>query len=321
MSRNVKPPLLQFNGHLQTILGNAFRKLVMPKWERERFTTSDDDFLDLYWLTKGSKNLVVITHGLEGNAERGYITGIVREIEDLDIDIMSWNCRSCSEEINLTAQLYGHGQIDDLHELLNYAISKNSYESIILVGVSMGANMSTKLATLRANEIDAALKGVVAISSPCDLEECSNRLDLWQNFYLKKRFLNKLKEKIKSKSIQFPDIFDPKNLDKVSVWKDFDDWYSAPINGYKDSAEFYKESSPNTFLPHIETPILIINALNDPIFGENCFPFAIAEKNPYVTLDAVRFGGHTGFAIKGQRGNYAEMRTRQFISKKLGISS
>lgn len=317
MSSNVRPPLLQFNGHLQTILGNTFRKLEKPNWQKERFSTSDEDFLDLYWLTKSSKNLVVITHGLEGNAERGYITGIVREIADLDIDILSWNCRSCSEEINLTAQLYGHGQIDDLHEILNYAIEKNKYESVFLVGVSMGANMSTKFATLRANKIDSHLKGVVAISSPCDLEECSNRLDLWQNFYLKKRFLNKLKEKIKIKAGQFPEIYNTENLEKVKVWKDFDDWYSAPINGYRDSAEFYIQSSPNTFLPHMETPILIINALNDPIFGENCFPYAIAEKNSYVTLDAVRFGGHTGFAMKGHRGNYAEMRTRSFLIEKL----
>lgn len=319
MNNTFRPPLLQFNGHLQTILGNTFRKIDLPLWTKERFITSDHDFLDLYWLEKKAKHLVVITHGLEGNAERSYITGIVREIEGLDIDILAWNCRSCSEEINLTSKLYGHGQIDDLHEIINYALLKNRYESVSLIGVSMGANMSVKFGTLRSKNIDARLSCVIAISSPCDLEECSNRLDLWQNFYLKKRFLKKLSQKITYKSIQFPDNYDISFLHKIKVWKDFDEWYSAPLNGYTDAREFYYQSSPNTFLPHIETPILIINASNDPLFGPNCFPSSIAAANPYVELDIVRFGGHTGFAVRGQKSNYAEMRAKSYLKNKTGI--
>ena len=71
------PPPLLFNGHLETIYPSLFRQVVVP-YQRERIGTPDDDFLDLDWLKQSSKKLILISHGLEGNSTRSYVTGMAR---------------------------------------------------------------------------------------------------------------------------------------------------------------------------------------------------------------------------------------------------
>ncbi|MEN9613155.1 MAG: hypothetical protein RLZZ628_3969, partial [Bacteroidota bacterium] len=64
-----KTPLLHFNGHLQSILP-SFRRVTDVKYQRERLTTPDDDFLNIDWMRQKSNRLLVLTHGLEGHTCR-----------------------------------------------------------------------------------------------------------------------------------------------------------------------------------------------------------------------------------------------------------
>ena len=90
------PPVLQFNGHLQSIIPNVFRKIKGVRYERERLTLSDGDFVDLDWIDKRSRSLVILTHGLEGNSERQYVKGMAKHFSQNNWDVLAWHCRSCS---------------------------------------------------------------------------------------------------------------------------------------------------------------------------------------------------------------------------------
>lgn len=70
-----KTPVLQFNGHLQSIYPSIFRKVPFAYARRERFELPDGDFVDLDWSVtqKESNKLVIITHGLEGDSTRHYV--------------------------------------------------------------------------------------------------------------------------------------------------------------------------------------------------------------------------------------------------------
>jgi hypothetical protein len=59
--------------------------------------------------------------------------------------------------------------------------------------------------------------------------------------------------------------------------------------------EFKKED----LLGRVKLPSLIINALNDPILGEKCFPYEIAEKHKYLYLETPKYGSHLGFSLPG----------------------
>ena len=95
-----KRPWFLFNGHMETIWPSLFRKVKAPGYRRERIQTPDDDFLDLDWLQSGNKRLVIISHGLEGDSSRHYVAGMALALSKNDWDVLAWNFRGCSGEIN-----------------------------------------------------------------------------------------------------------------------------------------------------------------------------------------------------------------------------
>jgi len=146
------PPSYLFNGHLQTIVPSVFRKVEGVAYERERFLLADGDFVDIDWLDTRSKKLVVLTHGLEGDSGRHYIKGTAKLFSQNGWDVLAWNCRSCSGEMNKAFRLYNHGEIGDISELINHALRTKHYEKIVLVGYSMGGNISLKYVGARGKE-------------------------------------------------------------------------------------------------------------------------------------------------------------------------
>ena len=85
------PPAFLFNRHLETIYPAIFRKVVLEHYQRERITTLDNDFLDLDWLKQSSPNLVIISHGLEGNSHRAYMKGMAKVFYEQGFDVMARN--------------------------------------------------------------------------------------------------------------------------------------------------------------------------------------------------------------------------------------
>ena len=63
-------PFYQFNPHMQTILPALIRNVKGIDYERERFILSDSDFVDLDWIDKGAKKLVLLSE-TELNTIRG----------------------------------------------------------------------------------------------------------------------------------------------------------------------------------------------------------------------------------------------------------
>ena len=270
------PPFYQFNAHLQTILPAIFRKVYRP-YERERFTLSDGDFLDLDWVDSDSRKLIVLTHGLEGNTDRHYMKGMAKLFAQQGWDILAWNCRSCSGEMNLKLRMYNHGEIGDIEEIIGHALRTKNYEEIVLIGFSMGGNINMKYLGVHGNEIPDVISKAVSFSAPCDLHSSVKKLDEPDVLFYKNRFLNKLKPKMKLKAQQYPDVLDFSRFQQIQKWEDFDNFFTVPINGFKNAQDFYDQGSAQNFLSGISIPTLLVNALNDPILTPECFPEDIAE--------------------------------------------
>ena len=181
-------PFYLFNGHVETIGPNLFRK-VPVQYRRERFTLSDQDFVDLDWIEQGSKKLILLTHGLEGDSHRHYIKGMARRFAEEGWDALAWNCRSCSGEMNRKQRLYNHGEIGDIGEVIEHAIVRGAYESIVMAGFSMGGSITLKYLGTHGDQAPQQIKAAVTFSTPCDLKEGVRILNDKRNRIYKKRFL------------------------------------------------------------------------------------------------------------------------------------
>ena len=75
---------------------------------------------------------------------------------------------------------------------------------------------------------------------------------------------------------------------------EFDDVFTAPLHGFRDTEEYWARASAKPHLARIRIPALVINALNDPFVPADSLPRA-GEVGRWVQLWQPPHGGHVGF--------------------------
>jgi predicted alpha/beta-fold hydrolase len=315
-SSTYKPPWGLANGHLQTILPVLFRRVVPITRERERIATPDGDFLDLDWnRAHRSDSLVIITHGLEGNSANASVQGMATAFHHAGWDSLAWNLRGCSGEMNRLLRTYHSGAWEDLQCVIEHAAGE--YQSIVLVGFSIGGNLTLKYLGDRGSVIHPAIKGAVAFSVPCDLASSALVLESRVNSIYMNHFMRDLRRKIREKAATFPEGISMEGLDQIRTFREFDGTYTAPLNGFLSAEDYWSRASSKPSLVGITVPTLLVNALNDPFLGAECFPREEAEANPHLFLELPESGGHLGF-ITHAKEYWSETRAVEFCGRFLG---
>ncbi len=308
-----KPSYLFRNGHVSTVYSGLYRSVNGVIQKRERIILSDNDFLDLDWSYSESKSnkLVILLHGLEGNAQRPYILGTAKLFNTNSYDAVAVNFRNCSDTPNLKYRTYHSGATEDLHDVVNHAIGIG-YTEISIIGVSLGGNMALKYVGER--DVDTEVKSIIAVSVPCSLYHSMLRLHEFENILYANRFKKHLIKSLRKKQIQFPEYISDKQIKSIKTLKDFDDVYTSKAHGFKDALDYYEKCSSLYFLPDIKTPTLLINALNDSFLSAECFPVKEAKENKSLNLEMPKHGGHAGFYNKNNI-YYNESRSLDFVLK------
>lgn len=305
-----KRPFGFFSGHWETIYPALFRKvydLVPP--QRERITTPDGDFLDLDWWKSGNSRILILQHGLEGSSDRPYILGMARHFLKNSYDVLAWNFRGCSGAMNRKARFYHSGATDDLQTVVDQA--GKEYEDITLIGFSLGGNLTLKY--LGEKSRDSRIKRAIAISAPLDLDTGADNLKRAENRLYELRFLKNLRKKVIEKSQLIPGKISTQLLSKVKSLRDFDEYYTAPLHGFASARDYYQQCSSKFFLPGIQIPTLILNAVNDPLLSRESFDANLVNGLQNVFMETTTHGGHVGFVDRNRNGVYwSEKRALEF---------
>jgi len=313
------PPLGFWSGHLQTVYPTVFRRLPVVAKERERIATPDDDFLDLDWARETpSKRLAILTHGLEGSSRSPCILGSAYGLVASGWNVLAWNLRGCSGEPNLKPCSYHSGSIDDLETVLKHAETQGLYECIVLIGYSLGGNITLKFLGDLGHFVDAPVRAAVAISVPCDLAGSVKQLEHFQNRIYMRRLLKTLKAKTREKIERFPGKIADEGLDQIHTLREFDEVYTAPLHGFLNAADYWRQCTCLRRLANINVPTLMINAQDDPFLTTDCYPIDIALKKPNLFLEMPKHGGHMGFVEFSRDNEYwADQRIIQFLDEVL----
>lgn len=296
MKKSIKQPMSLGNGHTDTILPFLLRPIKRQNYKRERIYTDDDDFLDLDWVKNKKKNLVILSHGLESSSRAQYIQGMADHFKNNGYDILAWNYRGCSGELNKTIKYYHSGATYDLEAVVNHAIAQNVWDNIFLIGFSLGGNLTLKYAGEKADKMNPKIKGICVFSTPCCLKTSSYKLKSGFNKIYTNEFLKTLKEKVYAKEKQLIENgFDTSAVKKLNSLPDFDELFTAPLHGFKDANDYYEQSSSKDFISSISVSTLIINAQNDPFLSPECYPYKEVSENSFLSMEVPKNGGHVGF--------------------------
>lgn len=308
-----KAPFYCSNPHLQTMYPSLFRKVRGLYYDRERFELEDGDFIDLDYSRLGADKLVIVLHGLEGDANRPYVQGMVKLFNQNGWDGVGINFRGCSGEHNRLAQTYHSGATNDLDALIQKIDRQGHYQNIVLIGFSLGGNVTLKYVGEQGKSLNPKIKKAIVYSVPIHLESASYELAKWQNSLYMKRFMNNLKVKVRERAALLQEYVD---LDKVYAAKsflDFDEYFTAPIFGFKNAIDYWTLSSSKQFLENIAIPTLLVNAKDDSFLSTTCYPYEEAKASKNFFLETPEKGGHVGFVGADRKGFYwSEQRALQF---------
>ncbi|MBR9914029.1 MAG: alpha/beta fold hydrolase [Algicola sp.] len=307
-----KPPIPFRNGFVATIYSGLYRKVRGIQQKRERIETRDQDFLDLDWsYAKSSSDAVIILlHGLEGHAQRPYITGTAKIFNDNGIDAVAVNFRGCSGEGNRFYHSYHSGATDDLDDVVQHCVQQKNYQKIYIKGISLGGNITLKYLGENRPRPEA-IKAAIAVSVPVHLNGSAKELHRFKNKAFAINFRRHLVEKLQVKLQQFPNQISEEDIKAIKTLRDFDEIYTSKAHGFKDAMDYYNQSSSLQYLEAIEVPTLLINALNDSFLSHECYPVKIAKTNDNLFLEMPKYGGHVGFVSKNNV-YYNEKRALEF---------
>ncbi len=299
------------NSLLATTLPTLLRRVPPFPWIRQRMNTQDGDFIDLDCWWQKSQQTALLCHGLEGNAHRSYMLGMAQALGIRGWNVVGYNYRGCSGETNHQLHSYHSGATADLQEVLLH-LNSQQHPVTALVGFSLGGNLILKYLGENPGSVLPTIGAAVAISAPVDLAETTRQLERRRNCLYNRRFLRKLKDKIRDKGEMFPDKINHSRLREIKTLRDFDHAYTAPFNGFQSAEDYYRKCSANQFLSEIRVPSLLISALDDPFLGPNSYPNLAAGSSDFFHLETPKNGGHVGFFLRG--GEYwSEKRATEFI--------
>ncbi|MFT7050485.1 MAG: putative alpha/beta-fold hydrolase [Psychroserpens sp.] len=307
-------PSFQFkNGFIATVYSGIIRSVTLEQ-QRERIATRDTDFLDLDWSYAQNKStsVIILLHGLEGHAQRPYVTGTAKLFNQNGMDAVCMNFRGCSGEDNRLYKSYHSGATNDLDDVVQHCIKQKKYSKIYLQGVSLGGNVVLKyLGEDRILPLE--IRAAIGVSVPMHLDGSSTELQKLKNRPFAIRFRKHLLDKLRIKQKQFPDLLSDDNLSHIKTLREFDDFYTSKAHGFEDAMDYYTQCSSLQFAQSIEVPTLVINALNDSFLSAKCYPVKEAKQNNNLYLEMPNFGGHVGFIQKGGF-YYNEKRALEFVN-------
>ena len=293
---------------MQTIWPAVFSRRThgpAPAFRRERWTTPDADFIDVDFLAGGEDcppaarsaeiPMLVVFHGLEGSSRSHYCQAFAEVAQE-----RGWACalphfRGCSGELNHAPRAYHSGDYEEIAWILARLRARHS-GPVIAAGVSLGGNALLRWAAEAGSAASSHVKAVAAICSPLDLAAGGHAIGRGFNRQIYTRmFLRTMVPKALRKWEQHPGLFDRDALLAARDLYAFDNVFTAPVHGFRNTEDYWHRASSKPLLSHIRVPALVVNALNDPFVPASSLPRA-GEVGPCVTLWQPRHGGHVGFA-------------------------
>ena len=289
-------------GNLQTIWAatRAHRHLGRPpNFVRERWTTPDGDFVDVDHLQRPADAAppaqhLVLFHGLEGSSASQYAQAFATVARQ-----RGWACsvphfRGCSGELNLAPRAYHSGDYEEVGWMLR-RLRQGSRTPLLAVGISLGGNALLRWAQEAGDSAAATAAAVAAVSSPIDLAAAGRAIDSGFNWLVYSRmFLATMKPRALAKWQQHPGLFDREKLARARTLYEFDDVFTAPLHGFRDTPDYWARASAKPQLARIRIPALLLNARNDPFVPGASLPTS-TQVGPHVTLWQPAQGGHVGF--------------------------
>ncbi|WP_460805081.1 hydrolase [Microbulbifer agarilyticus] len=294
-----KPATGLANCHLQTIFPVFHRPKPWIRTQLQWFPTPDGDRIGLHTPARltddPTQPIVLVLHGLEGSVESSYIQGLMPALLSAGFQVAVMHFRGCGGIPNLLPRAYHSGDSEDPRWLTSKLAEHYPNTPLMAVGYSLGGNVLLKW--LGEDGEKSPLTAAVSVSAPLDLHLSSRRMNTGFSRVYQKHLLDSLKKSLKRKAQDpaiaqaMPQLNAPRAF---SNFRYFDDYFTAPLHGFRDVDDYYDRASSRPHLINIARPTYLVHAEDDPFVSPKAIPTS-ADVSGSVTLGISKRGGHVGF--------------------------
>ncbi|KAK7258178.1 hypothetical protein RIF29_32684 [Crotalaria pallida] len=303
LSRPYKPfPLIAWNRHLETIFASFFRSLPHLKLRRECLITPDGGAVALDWVSADDRTLspdsplLVLLPGLTGGSGDSYVRHMLVKARNNGWRVVVFNSRGCGDSPVTTPQFYSASFLGDMREVVLHVTARYPNANVYAVGWSLGANILVRY--LGQESFNCPLSGAVSLCNPFNLVVADEDFRKGFNIVYDKALAKALCKIFKKHSLLFEDMGGEYNIPLAANAKSvraFDDGLTRVSFGFKSVDEYYSNSSSSDSIKHVQTPLLCIQAANDPIAPNRGIPREDIKENPNCLLVVTPKGGHLGW--------------------------
>lgn len=308
--------------------------------ERQRINTPDGDFFHVDYKYHGdggdpsSKGLVIVVHGLQSNSNSSLSVDLGKAYRNQGFDVACINFRGCSGQPNNSLKAYHLGFTDDLKQYLSIINNCSQKPPPIFVsGFSLGANVVLKaLGELGSSAFeDFNVYGAAVTGAPFDNERNIDYVQAagFNKLAYNNNLLKSLKKTALSQLERLPDTEEAKRLDydkieQTTEISGFENAVIAPIFGFKDNIDYYRQTNCINFLDDIQVPTMIMNSGDDPFFDPTYFPTEFSchsaegrKKHNPICMVRTEHGGHLGYMFHQKGENESDMEDVSFMPTEL----
>jgi predicted alpha/beta-fold hydrolase len=319
------PPGWLANPHVQSVLPSLkLRRPLLARRAKRLLACSEEHVLDCgegvrllghYSSQQAagnapSRDLAVLLHGWEGNADSLYVLSLGSHLFSLGCDVFRLNFRDHGPTHHLNREIFHSCRIAEVVGAV-HAIQKMLPDKRITVGgFSLGGNFALRIAA-RAPTAGIKLDRAVAISP---VLRPHSTMEVLENgwFVYQQYFIGKWKRSLRIKQQLFPETYDFASIlsrrniremteDLVQRYSEFAG-LDAYLNGY---------AITGGALAQLEVPSHIFAALDDPIIP--AADLKDLPRNPHLQVTAVAKGGHCGFMDRLNSPSWADRRVAQLM--------
>ena len=319
------PPRWLRQRHLQTVFPSLpWVSRKPPELRREILELPDGDATAIDWVVAEQEPaptapLLVILHGLESSAHSTYARTLM-----LAAAARGWHCcvlnfRDCGDYSNRLPRRYHAGETNDVRFFLNELARRETVGPMAAVGYSLGGNVLLKY--LGEAAASSPLRAAAAVCVPLNLHVCATAINQGFSKFYQWVLIRRMKTSLRRKFNPHTAAFNWDRAMRARTFAEFDDAVTAPLHGFTGRDDYYDRCSASGFLKAIETPTLVINALDDPFMTPAVIPHR-DRLSDAVTLEISEYGGHVGFIKGGSPLNpefYLPGRLLEFLEPRLAV--
>ncbi|XP_047336010.1 embryogenesis-associated protein EMB8-like [Impatiens glandulifera] len=301
-------PFIGWNRHVETIFASLFRYLPDVRFRRECVQMKDGGVVSLDWVSGDDLRLpfnsptLILLPGLTGGSGDSYVRHMLVTARNNGWRVVVFNSRGCANSPVITPQFYSASFIEDIREVVVHVGSRYPDSNLYAIGWSVGANILVRYLGQETDEIP--LSGAVSLCNPFDLVIANEDFRKGFNKIYSKALANGLCKIFKKHASLFEGIGGEYNIPMAAharTVREFDEGITRVAFGFESADDYYFNSSSSDCIKYVRTPLLCIQAANDPIAPYRAIPFEDIKENQNCMLIVTPKGGHLGWMAAGSK--------------------